>query len=698
MSDLLFFKDDEMIHRAKAKPWKASKAAKFQDTFDLAYSNVAAEEMRDDELPALVGTSMLYDVECFSNFFMVLFRSMENNKTIHFEHPMNLAKLEWVLRNFCIIGYNSRNYDILLLQLALKGATCKELFKASCEIIYDNLRDYQFRKKHKLPDPSYDHIDLIEVAPLQGSLKLYAGRLHTSRMQDLPIDPMTPLKEEDKQGIREYCLNDLASTGLLVGELEPALLLRCQMSHQYDVDLRSKSDAQIAEAVISSEITKVNGTRPKRPDVDFESHQYRIPEFIGYRTPVLRQMLEVVRNAKFSLDGQGYINMPKEIDDLRLSIGSSVYKMGIGGLHSTEKSAAHKVDSDTLLLDCDVESYYPATILNQRLFPKHLGQAFLRVYKSIVDRRLEAKHTGNKVVADSLKITINGSFGKFGSKWSVLYAPDLLIQVTITGQLALLMLIEMIEDLGIPVVSANTDGVLIKCSKARYGELQQRVEWWQAITGYKTEEARYRGLWGADVNNYFAHKLEHCPKCKKWAELSERHTTCPVCQTKLEHGFKVKGRYAERGSAGNSRLSKNPENLICNDAILALIEKGTPIEQTIRECSDIRRFVTIRKVTGGARKSNIYLGKVIRWYYSTEMKGEINRATKGDKIPNTDAARPLMELPSTLPTDIDYERYIDATIETLHDIGYYPGLSKASKRCLGPLFQDDGQDAYHLNG
>ena len=80
------------------------------------------------------------------------------------------------------------------------------------------------------------------------------------------------------------------------------------------------------------------------------------------------------------------------------------------------------------------------------------------------------------------------------------------------------------------------------------------------------------------------------------------------------------------------------------------------------------------------------------------MKGEINRATKGDKIPNTDCARPLMELPSELPTDIDYERYIDATIETLHDIGYYTGLSKASKRCLGPLFQEDGQDSYHLNG
>jgi hypothetical protein len=40
------------------------------------------------------------------------------------------------------------------------------------------------------------------------------------------------------------------------------------------------------------------------------------------------------------------------------------------------------------------------------------------------------------------------------------------------------------------------------------------------------------------------------------------------------------------------------------------------------------------------RFRGLYLGKVIRWYYSTEMQGEINRATKGDKIPNTDRSRP----------------------------------------------------------
>lgn len=676
MSDLFFFKDDEMIHRAKAKPWKASKAARFQDPFELHYTDTDPEWLEDSELEALKKSVFVFDVECFRNYFLVAFRSLDNNKVATFEHPLNIPKLKWFLENYCIVGFNSKSYDVPMIALALTGASLKALFDASCDIIQNGVRYYDFYKKHKLKEPRWDHIDLIEVAPLMGSLKVYAGRLHTKRMQDLPNDPMVPLQEADKPRIKAYCINDLDSTVLQLNELTPALTLRCQMSAEYGVDLRSKSDAQIAEAVISSELAKLQGEKCKRPDVTFESHQYKIPSFIQYRNPQLKAMLEIVRNARFTLDGQGYINMPQEISELSIALGGGVYKMGVGGLHSTEKTSSHVADENTVLCDVDVESYYPSIILNQCLYPRHLGQAFLTVYRTIVERRLEAKHKKNKIVADSLKITINGSFGKLGSRWSVLYAPDLMIQVTITGQLALLMLIEMIEDLGIPVVSANTDGVLIQCPKSRYAELQARVAWWEALTSFKTEETRYRGVWAADVNNYFAHK-----------ETGEPGQM-----------FKVKGRYAERGSAGNSVLSKNPENLICNDAVLALIEKGTPIEQTIRGCADIRRFVTIRKVTGGARKSTQYLGKVIRWYYSTEMRGEINRATKGDKIPNSDGARPLMELPVEFPNDIDYERYIDATIETLHDIGYYKGLPKASKRCMGPLFEEDGQTAYHLNG
>src|SRR5665648_505827 len=121
-----------------------------------------------------------------------------------------------------------------------------------------------------------------------------------------------------------------------------------------------------------------------------------------------------------------------------------------------------KRTKDFYLIDKDCTSYYPSIILGLRLYPTHMGDCFLEVYETIVNKRLEAKRNKDKVVANALKITINGSFGKLGSKYSNLYAPDLLIQVTLTGQLALLMLIEMIEGIGISIVSGNTDGIVIK--------------------------------------------------------------------------------------------------------------------------------------------------------------------------------------------------------------------------------------------
>jgi hypothetical protein len=50
---------------------------------------------------------------------------------------------------------------------------------------------------------------------------------------------------------------------------------------------------------------------------------------------------------------------------------------------------------------------------------------------------------------------------------------------------------------------------------------------------------------------------------------------------------------------------------------------------------------------------------MIRWYFSTAMRGEINRATTREKIPKTDGARPLMELPVEFPADVDYDRCIE---------------------------------------
>lgn len=116
--------------------------------------------------------------------------------------------------------------------------------------------------------------------------------------------------------------------------------------------------------------------------------------------------------------------LPESLSEAEIRINDGVYRLGIGGLHSSESSVAHLADDEYVLIDRDVTSYYPAIIIGQNLHPPQMGKAFQQVYKRIVARRIEAKRVGNKVEADSLKITINGSFGKFGSKWSGTVCPS----------------------------------------------------------------------------------------------------------------------------------------------------------------------------------------------------------------------------------------------------------------------------------
>ena len=107
-------------------------------------------------------------------------------------------------------------------------------------------------------------------------------------------------------------------------------------------------------------------------------------------------------------------------------------------------------------------------------------------------------------VAPSTSRLLNGTFGKLLSKWSIFYAPSEGIQVTVGGQLALLMLIEMLELCGISVVSANTDGLVIKCRRDMEWIRDQIVKWWEQTTGFETEAVNYRALMSKDVNNYIA--------------------------------------------------------------------------------------------------------------------------------------------------------------------------------------------------
>ncbi|MFC7704858.1 hypothetical protein ACFQXB_11690 [Plastorhodobacter daqingensis] len=283
-------------------------------------------------------------------------------------------------------------------------------------------------------------------------------------------------------------------------------------------------------------------------------------------------------------------------------------------------------------------------------------------------RNVQAKEKGYKV-------SLNGTFGSLGSRYSFVYAPDLMISVTLTGQLALLLLIERAELAGVHVVSGNTDGVVFKLPREHYqgiekdrltgGLLAEITGQWERDTQFDLEFVEYAAIYNQSVNSYFAIKADGGHKRK--GPLAN-----PWSQDKADNDAR-------------GQLMKNPQATICSDAALARIKHGTPLRETIEACTDIRQFVTVIKVTKGATWRGKYLGKTIRYYWSTDgdeiIEAKPNPATGNfKKVPRTDGAKECMRLPESLPHDIDYDRYVAEAEQILKDLGFYGAPEPKSRR------------------
>ena len=263
------------------------------------------------------------------------------------------------------------------------------------------------------------------------------------------------------------------------------------------------------------------------------------------------------------------------------------------------------------------------------------------MYQDIVRERVNAKKSGDKAKAQALKIPINATFGKFSDRYSRFYSPFLSPKITVTGQLSLLMLIEKLEENGIKVISANTDGIVTYFHKDKSELKKKIVDAWCRVTKYDMEITSYKLIASRSVSDYIA--------------------------IKTDGHVKAKGAYADLADSYN-RLRNNPRCPICFTAIREYLANGTPIEQTIKECKDIRQFVTIATANGGCRWGDQTFGKSIRFYYSSQSLDSFYYLN-GKRVPLSDESVPCMELPDELPADIDYDIYIEESYRHLKELG-----------------------------
>jgi hypothetical protein len=247
--------------------------------------------LTDEEITANAGGTLFLNVESYPNYFLITFK-LHKGGFIQLEcgqgKSFNPKFLSWLMHAYKTVGFNSFNYDLLVIWLAYRTQDVSILKDATNNIILRDMREWELKKEYQFQTFKTNHIDLIEVAPLKGSLKLYGARLHCPSIQEQPFDVNESLSDFEIEELKKFNCTQLDITEELFDFMKERIELREAIGNEYHEDLRSKSDAQMAEIVLSKEISKLNGKLVERPDIPSgEIYYYHCPQFLSFHTPTL---------------------------------------------------------------------------------------------------------------------------------------------------------------------------------------------------------------------------------------------------------------------------------------------------------------------------------------------------------------------------------------------------------------------------
>ena len=467
-----------------------------------------------------------------------------------------------------ILRNNVAFRDLDLFQIFRLDHYHKSLKQTSINIKWYNLKEYTMPPIGDL-DRHYYHERLPEAKGMTDR----ELNIHYRNVFERFI-PKEYLNE-----MADYNDNDVYIVAELIRMNQEEVLLRYRISEEYKVDVYSASRSTIADKVIVKLYSKFTGLHPKA-FIDTKTIRRKIlvseilSDKIAFSTPELNDILSGIRS--LTLKGE-----KGEFDREFTFMGTS-YTIATGGLHSNEIPAIYVENSDSIIVDRDVASYYPNMIRSLKVCQKHLiPKAWFRIADTIVDERLEHKHLAkdksldvmerdkHATAAACLKIVANaGIFGKMGSEKSFLCDKKAMYQVTINGQLFLLMLIEKLELAGIHVISANTDGIVTIVPR----ELEQTADdichWWEKHLGLELEFTYYTKYVTEGVNSYLT--------------------------VKRGGSSKFKGRMNPKMFLED--LSKGYNSPIVAKCVTEYFINGTPVMETLRNAKSILDFCRTQNV------------------------------------------------------------------------------------------------------
>lgn len=560
---------------------------------------------------------VVYDIEVFPNVFTCTAKNTETNCIVTYEISERKNDLSSLFRffnyNYYFAGYNNHHYDDVIINYILeyyekmivmnRYRVNDSIFNLSQVIVQSEDGNISRFKRWKYAHyfESMDILTMMFSSKLRVGLKEMQMTMHYHNVQEYDGDFNSFLSRSEIDKMIEYNVNDVESTAELLNRLDnygkdkdkSQIELRRFIEAEYDIDAYSMDSVAFGQAILAKKICEEMRIDKKQlkqmsSPMDYIPLKDVILPIIQYENPILQGVLEDMKGqVVYSKERKGY--------EKKFVLSNVRYSVGVGGIHSLHTPEIFVPGQDEVILHLDVASMYPSFIVQYGWFPRHLGKAGLTVYTQIYHERIDAKHSGQKLKSDALKLTLNSVTGKMQEETSWMYDPFSVFKIRINGQLILLMLVDRLLKHSCKIVQVNTDGVMCIAKKTMVDTIMSSVAELEKITKLTFEADRYEAFYQYAGNDYFGvvdgYSQSRDPK------LIER-----------------KGSFITE-----TLLGKGLAPVIIPKAVINYFINKVPVEDTIRNCHDIRDFLIGQRV---GKKFSVLHGdkpvqRINRFYAST---------------------------------------------------------------------------------
>lgn len=521
----------------------------------------------------------IYDIEVFSDDWIVVFRRPEKDSNYIVIHNDNARLREFLSQPDIIIGgFNNKHYDDYVLLTMINGGSNIEVKRCNDWIINEKKEPWTFPfiQYKKKPFKSFDLKD--DIADPGISLKAIEGNLKLPIVESsVPFDIDRKLTPEELEEVIRYCKYDVDSTIKLYWERKENYLdAKSMVGEMYGVpveDAVGLTNAKLSAYVLEAKAVKRDDERdyivPDNIDTDL------IPKVILDFFMQIRD--KSIPDAKLFGAGKGSKGMTLDIM-LKTSYGSCPVTYAWGGVHGAKPCVIVEETKDRVIINQDVGSLYPNSMINFGYCSRSMADP--EAYQKLVKRRLGYKKAGDKLKANALKLVVNTVYGAMLNVYNDLADRWAGRSVCISNQLAMTVLIVQLAKQceTIDFININTDGIMFTIDKSEVELSEAIVATWCEITKFEMERDDFKKVIQKDVNNY----IGITPDGK----------------------FKTKGGYVSLYKGGNFKTNSLQ---IIHKAIVEYLVNGVAAETTVKECKDIFAFQQIVKTGGTFEGSYHYI-------------------------------------------------------------------------------------------